>query len=261
MPPVVRARLERRDGRDVGLGAPPFRCCARKGRRIRLPERLRRVAVELDRAERASLPDHLSVVPGSHDEKDHVVAGVLGLEHLVDRGRAVDVLLVPQAVDQHDRDLQGLLREELVDRLVPPVRVVRRMREDLPPEPELLHAAASPELARVAGRHVRVVVVVGRRPPEDVVLARGLLVVDEPHALLPERAVVEPIVAHPAVDHRIHRHGALERGMWLEERHERQEAVVGDPDRADPPVRLRDVLDEPVDRVPGVGRVVHVRWG
>ncbi len=209
-------------------------------------------------AERAPLPDHLAVVPRAHGEEDFVVPGILGLDRPVDRGRSVNVLLVPEAVDEHDRHLQGLLREELVHGLLPPVRVVTRVGQDLPPEAELLHAAAPAELARVDRRHVRVVVVVGIGKPEGLVLARGLLVVDEPHALLAERAVVEPVIADPAVDHRVHGHRALEGRVRIEQRHQRQKAVVGDPDRADPAVRLGDVFDEPVDRVPGVGRMIDV---
>ena len=66
-----------------------------------------------------------------------------------------------------------------------------------------------------------------------VVVARRFLLVDVGHHLLAERAVVEPVVAHPAVDHRVHRHRHLERRMRIDERHQRQESVVGDPEDAD----------------------------
>src|SRR3712207_7573308 len=51
--------------------------------------------------------------------------------------------------------------------------------------------------------HKHVVRVEVARPPLDFVPARGLLVVDVRHALLPEGAVVEPVVAAPAVHHRV----------------------------------------------------------
>jgi hypothetical protein len=44
--------------------------------------------------------------------------------------------------------------------------------------------------------------------------------------------------------------------MGIEETHQDQEPRVRGADHADPAVRLRDVLHQPVDGVPGVGRVV-----
>lgn len=92
-----------------------------------------------------------------------------------------------------------------------------------------------------------------------VVGAGAFLLVDVRHHLLPERAVVKPVVAHPAVDHRVHRHRDLQRRMRVEERHQRQKAVVGDAEDADLAVGLGDVLHQPVDRVVGVGRVIDRR--
>ena len=47
--------------------------------------------------------------------------------------------------------------------------------------------------------------------------------------------------------------------MGVDERHQGQEAVVGDAEDADAAVALRDVLHQPVDRVVGVGRVIDGR--
>jgi len=71
---------------------------------------------------------------------------------------------------------------------------------------------------------------------------------------------VEPVVAAPAIDHRVHGHGDFQRGMGIEEGHQRQESVVRDAEDTDVAVRLRDVLDEPVDGVVGVGGVIDRRW-
>ncbi len=185
--------------------------------------------------------------------------GVLRLDGLVDGHRAVDVLLVPQAVHQHDRHLQRLLRQRLVHGLLAPERVVAGVIEDLPPEADLLEAALAAQLARRPGLHVHVVVVVVARQPLELVLPRRLLAVDVGQVLLAERAVVEPVVAHPAVHHRVHRHRHLERRVRVDERHERQEPVVRDPEDAHLPVGLGHVLHEPVDRVVGVGGVVDGR--
>ena len=44
--------------------------------------------------------------------------------------------------------------------------------------------------------------------------------------------------------------------MWIHERHQRFEAVVGDAQRAHLAIGLRHVLHEPVDRVVGVGGLI-----
>ena len=51
----------------------------------------------------------------------------------------------------------------------------------------------------------------------------------------------------------------LSAGCGFDERHQRQEAVVGDPEDADAAVALRHVLHQPVDGVVGVGRVIDRR--
>ena len=73
---------------------------------------------------------------------------------------------------------------------------------------------------------------------------------------LAERAVVEPVVAHPAVNHRAFRRRYLQRGMRIQQRHDHGEAFVGRADHADPAVRLRHVLHQPIDGVIGVRSVV-----
>ena len=67
---------------------------------------------------------------------------------------------------------------------------------------------------------------------------------------------MEPVVADPAVDHRVDRHGDLQRRMGIEEAHQHQKPRVGGADHADPAVRLRHVLRQPIDGVPGVGRMI-----
>ena len=198
-------------------------------------------------------------MPGAHHQVDLVVAGVLGFERVVDGDGSVDVLLVPQAVHDHHRHGQRPGRQHPVHRLLAPEGVVARVLQELAPEPHLLEAMAAPQLSRRARPQVHVIVVEMVRPPRRVVAAGGFLLVDVGHHLLAEGAVVEPVVAHPAVDHRVHGHGHLERGMRIDERHQGQEAVVGDAEDADLAVALRDVLHQPVDGVVGVGGVVDRR--
>ena len=112
------------------------------------------------------------------------------------------------------------------------------------------------EFAGGAGAHVHVVIVVVACPPLGGVGAGAVLLVDVGQVLLAEGAVVEPVVAHPAIDHGVHRDGDLERRVRMDERHQRQEAVVGDAEDADLAVGLGNVLDQPVDGVVGVGGFV-----
>ncbi len=92
-----------------------------------------------------------------------------------------------------------------------------------------------------------------------VVFSRGFLFVDVRHVLFAERAVVKPVVAHPAVNHGIHRHGDFERGMRIDECHQRQKSVVRNAEDAHFAVALRNVFHQPVDRVIGVGGMIDRR--
>src|SRR6185295_1765284 len=125
--PRVGARLERGDGRDVGLGRAVLEVLVQERPQHLAPEPGRGVAAEPYGAQRAAVRDFLAVVPRSEDEEHLVVAGVLWLDRLVDGGRAVDVLLVPEAVDQHHRHLQGQRGQDLVHGLVTPEGVIARV--------------------------------------------------------------------------------------------------------------------------------------
>ena len=125
------------------------------------------VLTEVKLAERAGVFDLLTVVPGAHHEEELVVGGVFGLDRLLDGDGAVDVLLVPERVDEQRGDGERLFGEDLVERLVAPEGVIRGMRGDLVPEADLLHAALFGELAGGAGAHPHIVVVVVACPPVD----------------------------------------------------------------------------------------------
>ena len=63
---------------------------------------------------------------------------------------------------------------------------------------------------------------------------------------------MEPIVSHPAIYHRIHWHRNLQRRMRIDQRHQREESIVGDAEDAHVAVSLGNVLHHPVDGVVGV---------
>ena len=100
------------------------------------------------------------------------------------------------------------------------------MLGDLPPETNLLESSAPTKLAGRTRLHEHVVVVEVARVPLLVGGACGFLLVDVRHVLLTERAVVKPVVAHPAVHHGIHRHRDLERRMRIDQCREGEVSVV-----------------------------------
>src|SRR5664279_724094 len=101
------------------------------------------IAAEADGAKEVGGLDFLPMVPGTEDHEYLVVGGVEGLDGLVDGDRAVDVFLVPKAVDEQDWNLEGLLGQDLVHGLIAPECVVGGVLENLLPEPHLLEAVAA----------------------------------------------------------------------------------------------------------------------
>ena len=246
------------------LGCARFRVAFQSFLQIPVEERLqdvaaegeRGVAVEAERPERATVAVRAAVVPGTEHQEVSIVGRVFGLERGIACEGAVDILLVPETTDVQGRHGEGLAGEQPVDCLLLPVAVVGRVLGEAPPERQLLHAHLAAERARrPRGEEAGVVVVVAGPETEVVLLPRRLLVDIERHSLA-ERSVVEPVVADPAVDHRVDRYRDLQRRMGIEETHQNQEPRVGGADHADSAVGLRHVLDQPVDGVPGVGRVV-----
>src|SRR3546814_15353913 len=96
------------------------------------------------------------------------IAGrIVALERLPDRHRPIDVLLIPQAVDQHRRHRDRIRRQHLVHRLILPERIVRRVRGDLALEADLIETALLREGARRTGGEVKIVIVAIARPRSD----------------------------------------------------------------------------------------------
>ncbi len=213
------------------------------------------VALPLQRPQVFSRAVNLAMVPRPHDQVV-VARHALGLQRLPGVDGAVHVLLVPQALQPHGRHVRRMRRDDLVQRLALPEGVIGRVRRQVVPETQLFEAVG---LGPIAGRDgvEEVLIVVGAGPRHVLALA-GLagLAGEVVEVHLTEGAVVEPVVAHPAVDHRAFGGGDLQRRVRVEQRHGHGPAVVGRADHADLLVRFRHVLDQPVDRVPGIGGVV-----
>ena len=171
---MVCAGLVGGDGGDVVCGGVVLQVVVEKRAQDVLPEPGPGVAAEANRAQAVGGLDLLPVMPGAEDEEDLVVVLVEGLDGLVDGERAVDVFLIPEAVDQHDGNLDAFFGESAASTLSMACShqnaVVAGVREDLAPEAHLLEAVLFAEFAGRAGAHVQVVVVEGGGPPLGVLL-------------------------------------------------------------------------------------------
>ena len=127
------------------------------------------------------------------------------------------------------------------------------------PKRQLIHAQLFPQRAGGADGEPRGVSVVAGRDPFVVRgLIRGLRE-DIVRVSLAQRAVVKPVIAHPRIDHRIERCGGLQGRMRIDQAHQHRKAVIAGAHGADFAIGLRHVLDQPVDRVVGIGRMIHRR--
>ena len=256
--PMVFAGVVDEDRRRVGLR------CARD--QVLVEERLQHVAAELQRGiavplqrtERRAVVVHLAVPPRAHDQVVAVVAGVARFHRLVAVDRAPHVLLVPQALQPHGRHLQRGFRHDLVQRLLLPESVVGRVLADFAPPRQLFEPGRARVVAGRAGAEEVAVVVTTCARDRHALATLGGLAGEITEVDLAEGTVVEPVVAHPAVDHRAFRCGHLQRRMRVRQRHHHGEPLVRGAKHADAAVGFRDVLHQPVDGVVGVGRMVDL---
>ena len=68
---------------------------------------------------------------------------------------------------------------------------------------------------------------------------------------------MEPVIAHPTIDHRAFGHGGLQRAVGVDLCHQRGETEVGTADNADLAIAFGHILHQPVDGVIGVGRLIN----
>ena len=214
-----------------------------------LAEMLPRRLPEIDVPQLLARAAPAAVVPRADDQVIELPPVIL-LERLVDLHRAVEVLLVEPArdVERRDRRLLEVVRgraplpEAVEGRVLDEVLPRRQRRGEEVRERALLEVP----LEGVVLVKLRLAPPLGALDADDVLVAVAQA----------EAALVEEVVAEPGVAHGRLRRERLERRVRLEQRHDRQPPRVGDPEDAHPAVVVPHVLDQPLDRVVGVGRLV-----
>ena len=119
----------------------------------------RGIAIPLERSQVPAVAVDLAVVPGPDDQ---MIVGFMpgGLERFPDVDRAVDVLLVPQALQPDGRARRRVSGDQLVERLLLPEGVVGGMGGEALPPGQLVEAVRFAPGARRAGIEVILVVVI-----------------------------------------------------------------------------------------------------
>jgi hypothetical protein len=192
------------------------------------------------------------MVPGT-DHEDAAVALVDLLQGFVDLQRAVEVLLVPPA--GHVQRGHGDAREVRRHRLPLPERVVVGMAGEVVPRGPLSLEEPGVHVREGAEREIPLIGVVAIEL-EVLDRVRGLEGIDVFEAVAQaEGAVVVEVVADPHVGRGGLGRDGLDGGMRVQHRHHGEPAAVGDAEDADAAV-ARDVLQDPLDRVVRVGRLV-----
>src|SRR6185369_369515 len=59
-------------------------------------------------------------------------------------------------------------------------------------------------------------------------------------------------------DHWEHRDSRSQRRMRIKNSHQRQPAAIGDTRNADPTIAGTEIVDQPIDRVPGIGSLINL---
>src|SRR5207248_9088492 len=109
--PDVRSCLKRRHRRDVSFGRIILKVLCQKRPENILAEIHRCVVAEPEGSKVAAVANLLSVMPGTHHEKNLVIVCVFRLDCLVHRRRTVNVFLIPKTVYEHDGNLQRQCRQ------------------------------------------------------------------------------------------------------------------------------------------------------
>src|SRR6185312_2213738 len=165
------------------------------------------------------------MTPWTHHQK--IMIGLpFVLQRKVTVNGAPHVLLVPQSLYPHGRDVRRLLCDEFVERLSLPECVVGWMVEQLLRPRKILQPVLVRIVSRGNGAAECFVVVVSAALncfpfPGFCRLARSVIEVR-----LAKSPVVKPIVTHPSIDHRAFGSGYFEGGVGSKQSHHDSEPFI-----------------------------------
>src|SRR5882757_6666285 len=125
--PAVAAGFKCRYGSQIEWRRVVLEEMVQEGPQHMQPKIRRRIAAEFNGAQAAAVQALLMMEPGTHDEVERRMIGVPRFERLVNGNVAVDILLVPQAMDQHHRNRDALLGENPVQSLRLPEFIIGGM--------------------------------------------------------------------------------------------------------------------------------------
>ena len=215
------------------------------------------VFIETDRAQVAAIREVLAVIPGAGGEEVQVVTRVMLFYGCISGRRPVDILLIPEAVHVECRHQPAGMIEPLISRAVTPVIGVGRVIHQVGPHFMAvveIRAKSFPQgaLTQCPAVEVPMGVRVVKRTP-----FASLHAVNEFEGVnRPKGPPVKPVIGFPDIDDRVEWNCRRQRRMGFAHGRQGQPARIrGAPD-SDLAVVVGDVLDQPVDRVPGVGSLI-----
>ena len=213
-----------------------------------------RIAAEIDVSELSPRPAGAAVVPRA----DHQIVAVLGVapfQELIDLERSIEVLLIPPAGDVQDRN--GRLGQMGGEGLLVPERVPIRVRHEVIPARQLAMEVAVVDIGKGSQREVPLIGVQAIELELGVVilaqLEQGRVLEAVAQA---ERAVVMGVIADELIGRRGILDDRLERRVGVEQRHGGGPGGIGSADHPGAAIIIRDVVEEPLDRVVGIGALV-----
>ncbi len=181
-----------------------------------------------------------------------------GLQRAPAMDGAPHVFLVPQALLPHGGHIRRMRRHQPVQGLALPEGVIGGMVFGPPGIGILIQPMLAGPGSRRAGAQEAVIIVIDFARAGMAFAPGAGLAGGEVHAALAIGAIVKPVIAHPAIDHRAFGRRHFQGGMGVQQRHHHRETLIGRPHHADPAVAFGHMPDQPVDGVPGVGGFIGV---
>ena len=162
------------------------------------------VAVPFQRSQSRAVVVHTAVAPRAHDQEVLCIPGVLRFGGQIAVNGAPHVFLIPQSLNPHCGNIQGLRSHDFVEGLRLPKHVVGGMLGNLAPPWQLIEACRAGKITSRSSAP-EVLVIVPSFPDDGVAITFDCGLIGEVIEVhLAECAKMEPVVSHPTIDHGTH---------------------------------------------------------